>query len=127
MSLLVGQGEPLPEFLKCEGEWIVKGYLYLYVPDDAQLIGGSAPRFTAGAARHDGADCVGFDAAQLAAAFEIDVPTLRIANQNHTLICLGVADVPPKHGGVSAKAYGFQIGDRKQMLTVERDQSQGTA
>jgi hypothetical protein len=127
MSDMTGQGSPLPEFLKCEGEWIVEGYVYLYSPDDTQLVSGSAPRFTMGAARHDGADCVGFDAAQLAAALKVDVATLRAANRARTLIFLGVADVPPKHGGVSAIVYGFQIGEQKASLTIERDQHQGTA
>lgn len=120
---LRGQGKPLPIFLEADGEWIVEGYIFLYHSGE----GASAAKFTMQAARHDGELCVGFDLSQLAAAIGVDIETLVTANQNGTLVLLGTADVPPIHGGASAKEYGFRIGDKQGSLTIETDQQSGQA
>jgi hypothetical protein len=127
MKQSTGQGTPLPEFLKCDGEWVLEGYVYLYYSDTTQSQSGLAPRFTVGASRHDGARCIGFDVAQLAAELGVDSATVLAANHDHTLIYLGTASVPPTHGGTTATAHGFRIGDRKGFLTVERNDREGTA
>jgi hypothetical protein len=127
MSASRGQGTPLPDFLQCEGEWIVEGHLYLYYSDTTQVLDGAAPRFTVSAQRHDEQPCIGFDAEQLAVALTTDKDVIIAANRNRTLIYLGVADVPPVHGGHSATAYGFRLGDKEGYLTVEHDYREGTA
>jgi hypothetical protein len=121
--MLRGQGKPLPSFMEVDGEWIVEGYIYLYHSGERA----SPAKFTMQAARHDGDLCVGFDSAQLAAAIGVDVKTLVEANQNLTLIALGTADVPPSHGGISAKEYGFRIENKRGSVVIERDQREGTA
>jgi hypothetical protein len=120
---LRGQGKPLPAFIEADGEWIAEGYIFLYHSGERA----SAAKFTMQAARHDGELCVGFDSSQLAAAIGVDVETVVTANQNGTLILLGTADVPPIHGGASAKEYGFRIGDKQGSLTIEIDQRSGQA
>jgi hypothetical protein len=112
-----GQGKPLPQFLKLDGEWIVEGFLFLYHSESENV---SAGTFTRQAERHDGQPCIGFNSAQVAAALGIDVNTLMEANRNHTLIPLGTAAMPPEHGGASATAYGFQIGDKQGYVTIEK-------
>jgi hypothetical protein len=43
------------------------------------------------------------------------------------LIFLGIAPVPPNHGGTRATAYGFRIGEKQISLTVERLDHEGKA
>lgn len=93
----MGQGSPLPAFLKCDGEWIVENHVYLYYSDNDPAHIAPAPTF--GASRHDGAPCVGFDVAHLAAILHVDKTTVLNANHDLALIFLGTADVPPKYGG----------------------------
>ena len=127
MSLAPGQGKPLPDFLKRRGEWVIEGFVFLYHEEGEQAEAGTAPRFTIGASRHDGQPCVGFDVAQLAAAFDLDVATVLAANHDGTLVCRGTAKTQPTHGGASATTYAFQIGDRNVYLTVETNAENGTA
>ena len=120
-----GQGKPLPAFLKCEGEWIIENVAYLYRADYSTL----APKatLTAVAERQDSTYAFGFDSAQLAGAFGIEVSALMEANQNHTLVYVGTQDVRPAHGGSKAVAHHFRIGDSYAALTVENHQQEGTA
>src|SRR5579863_2873727 len=122
--MLRGQGKPLPSFMKLDGEWIVEGFMFLYHSKSEQA---PAATFTRQAERHDGQLCVGFDSSQLAAALGVDVETLLRANQNQTLIVLGTTAVPPNHGGASATAYGFQIGEKQGSLVIESEQQEGHA
>jgi hypothetical protein len=121
-----GQGAPLPDFLKCPGEWIIEGHIFLYYSDD-QSETGAAPRFTRGASRHDGQPCIGFDVAQLAAAFDLDVAAVLAANRDQSLICRGTAPTRAAHGGSSARVYAFRIGDRDAYLTIETNNHEGVA
>jgi hypothetical protein len=114
---LRGQGKPLPPFLKLDGEWIVESFMFFYHSDSEDA---SAGTFTRQAERHDGQLCIGFNAAQLAAALGVDVKTLMEANRNQTLVPLGIATAQPEHGGASATAYGFKIGEKQGYITVER-------
>ena len=110
--------------MELDGEWIVEGFIFLYHSESERA---PAATFTRHAERHDGQLCVGFDSSQLAAALSVDVETLVKANQNQTLIVLGTAAVPPTHGGASATAYGFQIGDNQGSVVIESDQQEGRA
>ena len=123
----VGQGKPLPDFMKREGAWIVEGHLFLYWSDPSQSEGGSAPRFTVGARRADGSFAYGFAADQLAAGLGVDRETLIAANRDGTLAFLGHVDVPPPHGGRSAREYVFELGEHKGSLTIEVSDDEGTA
>jgi hypothetical protein len=113
---LHGQGKPLPPFLKLDGEWIIEGFLFLYHSESENI---SAGTFTRQAERNDGQPCIGFNAAQVAAVLGVDVKALMKANRNRTLILLGTATVSPEHGGASATAYGFKIGDKQGYVTIE--------
>lgn len=124
MAAQIGQGEPLPEFMKLDGEWIVKGYIFLYHTKDRSF---TPATFTMAAAREDGDFAVGFDSAQLAGAFGIEIDMLIEANQNHSLVFLGEHDGTPIHGGTVAKNYIFAIGDLRGYVTVETNQQEGTA
>jgi hypothetical protein len=117
-QVLRGQGKPLPEFLKLDGEWIVESHMFLYHSDSED--DPSAGTFTRQAERHDGQLCIGFNATQVAIALGVDLKTLLEANRNQTLVPLGVAQVQPKRGGISATSYGFKIGERQGALVVER-------
>jgi hypothetical protein len=123
--MMPGQGKSLPSFMERDGEWIVENYIFLYHSDESRK--NLQARFTVVAARHDGDLCIGFDSAQLASALGVDIPTLITANQNHSLVVLGVTDVPAIHGGKAAKEYGFQLNGRIGSITVETDQQEGTA
>ena len=116
-QMMRGQGKRLPPFLKLDGEWIVEGFVFLYHSDSEDASTGT---FTRQAERHDGQLCIGFNAAQVAAALGVDVKTLMEANRNQTLVALGAASVQPEHGGASAVAYAFKIGEKKGHVTVER-------
>jgi hypothetical protein len=126
MTSLPGQGTPTPDFLGCTGDWILKDHLFIYYWGGSNVRGGSAPRFTISAIRTDGQRCIGFDAEQLAAALGTDSATVIAANRDGTLVYLGVATVDPTHGGQTAKAYGFRLGDREVSLTVEINEKEGT-
>lgn len=121
-----GQGTSLPDFLKCDGEWIIEGHVFLY-SEKNQSVSGLAPRFTVGAARHDSGPCIGFDVSQLAAVFGVGIAYIYRANRDRTLICRGTAATIPKHGGTTATTYAFQIGTKKAFLTVERNDHEGAA
>jgi hypothetical protein len=126
MQSAPGQGKPLPDFLECPGEWVIEGLVYLYYLD-AESEGGTAPRFTRSAVRHDGRPCIGFAVSQLAAAFDLPVAIVLAANRDGTLICRGTAETTPTHGGNSATTYAFQIGERHAYLTVEISDDEGMA
>jgi hypothetical protein len=119
-----GQGTPLPDFLKLDGEWIIENVAFLYHADHS----GESPSatFPVGAEREDGSRALGFDSAQLAEAFGIELSALMEANRSHTLLFVGDMDVAPSHGGISAIAYIFQIGDRQIRLTTETYLQEGT-
>ena len=121
-----GQRTSLPDFLKCDGEWIIEGHAFLYTEKN-QSVSGLAPRFTVGAARHDSAPCIGFDVSQLAAAFGVPIAGIYRANRDRALICRGTAATTPKHGSTTATTYAFQIGTKKAFLTVERNDHEGAA
>jgi len=120
-----GQGKPLPEFMKLDGEWIIENVAFLYHSDYSGQA--RSATFAVGAEREDGSHALGFDSVQLAGAFDIEVSALIEANRNHTLVFVGDMDVVPTHGGTSAIAYIFRIGDRKATLTTEINQQEGTA
>jgi hypothetical protein len=121
-----GQGKPLPEFLKLAGEWIIEGYFFLYY-SDGQAATEDAPRFTRGASREDGQPCIGFDIAQLAAALDLKVDDVLLANQQRRLVLRGTADTPPTHGGKRATVYAFRVGDRNGYLTIETSHAEKVA
>jgi hypothetical protein len=127
MQSAPGQGKPLPDSLKCPGEWVIEDLVFLYYSDANQSEAGTAPRFTRGAERDDGRPCIGFDVSQLAAAFDLSAAAILAANHDHTLICRGTAKTPPTHGGHSATTYAFQIGERHAYLTVETNDNEGAA
>jgi len=122
-----GQGNPIPSFLKREGEWIIENVAFLYRADYS--VASPEASLTVVAERQDGSYAWGFDSSQLAGAFGIEVTALLAANQNNTLVYVGTKDVAPGHGGYSAVAHIFRIGDRYATLTVEthRHQQEGTA
>ena len=76
---------------------------------------------------YQGNPCVGLDADQLAGALRVDRTTLIAANRDWSLIFLGTANMPPRHGGLRATAYGFRLGDREDYLTIETNPHEGTA
>jgi hypothetical protein len=116
-----GQGKPLPALMKLSGEWIIENVVFLYHSDYS--ISSPSATFPVRAEREDGSYALGFDAAQLAGAFEIDVSALIDANRNHTLVFVGDIDVVPTHGGVSAVAYIFRIGDRQASVVTDLGKS----
>ena len=116
-----GQGKPLPPFLQIDGEWIIENHVFLYHSDNSSS--GALTRI----AETTGAPAIGFDVAQLAAEFEVDVPTIIAANRNHTLAFRGTQKIAPTHGGDSAIAYWFGLGNVRKFLTIERYHNEGTA
>lgn len=123
--MMRGQGEPLPDFMQADGEWIVENHLFLY--REANIEMNPTARFTVGSRRIDGTHAIGFDAVQLAAVLKVDVDAVVRANKEGSLIFLGTADVPPSHGGSSATGYGFKIGETEGYLTLEMNHPQGSA
>jgi hypothetical protein len=117
-----GQGDPLPSFMAVEGEWIIEDVALLY--HSGHL---SKASFTLAQERQDGSYAIGFDSAQLAASFGIEIDALVQANRNQTLVFVGTSDVAPIHGGASAVEYLFRIGETTAILTIESDQQEGTA
>jgi hypothetical protein len=125
--MTTGQGKPLPPSMKCQGEWIVEGHLYLYYSDHDQSQSVSTPMLTVGVGRVDGGFAFGVDAAHLAAALKTDRDTVIAANRDGTLKFLGIADVPPSRSGISATRYVFQLGEQKGSFTIEKGNPEGTA
>jgi hypothetical protein len=120
-----GQGEPLPSAIGVRGEWIIKNVAFIYHEgDDASE---PSPTFTRRAEREDGSYAMGFVAAQLAAAFGIETPSLMQANRNGLLTFVGDRSVAPSHGGISAVEYIFRIGGTHASLTTEIYQQEGRA
>jgi hypothetical protein len=126
MAAMRGQGTPLPDSLQCEGAWVVEDYLYLYWGSGGDVRAGPTAQFSVGA-WYQGNPCVGLDADQLAGALRVDRTTLIAANRDWSLIFLGTANMPPRHGGLRATAYGFRLGDREDYLTIETNPHEGTA
>ena len=120
-----GQGKPLPDFMNTNGEWIIENVAFLYHADYSNR--SPTTTMTMVAERVDGSHAMGFDSAQLAGAFDIEVEALMQANKNQALIFVGDTDVLPTRGGRKAVAYLFQIGERKASITVETDQKEGAA
>ena len=77
-----GQGNPIPSFLKREGEWIIENVAFLYRADYS--VASPEASLTVVAERQDGSYARGFDSSQLSGAFGIEVTALLAANQNHT-------------------------------------------
>ena len=121
---MIGQGKPLPSFMQLDGEWIIENHIFLYHSKSRVA---STATFTIGAEKEDGSHAIGFDSVQLAATLGVDIPTLLEGNRNGTLIFLGDMDAAPSHGGISAKAYSFRLGEHQGFLTIEIDQQEGTA
>lgn len=118
-----GQGNPLPPNMKLDGEWIIENVAFLYYTNEVA----SEATFTIGQAKEDGTFAIGFDAAQLAAEFGIDVSSLLQANQSEMLVFVGTKDTAPTHGGISATEYVFGIGERRAILISETYQQEGNA
>jgi hypothetical protein len=117
-----GQGNPLPDFMKSDGEWIIENVAFLYHAVHSTQ---STATFTVGAAREDGSYARGFDSLQLAGQFGIDVESLLEANRSGLLVYVGDKDVPPTRGGVSAVSHIFRIRDHRASLIVETYQQEG--
>jgi hypothetical protein len=117
------QGAPLPDSLQVKGQWVVEGFLYLYIDDTENVATGT---FSRQAGRLDDQLCVGFNAASVARSLGVDVATLMDANSNRALAVLGTAKVPPQRGGRDATAYGFRLGDKEGYVTIE-GYDEGTA
>jgi len=115
--MMPGQGKPLPDFLQCNGEWVFEGRLFIYHADETPSIS-----MTMGAERHDGEPCIGIPSDRLAAELGVSNDELIEANKAGLLEYLGEAQVPSLHGGLSATAYGFRLGEMRGMVTVEISQ-----
>lgn len=120
------QGEPVAENLHPSAQWVIYERIFLYEPIEAIA---SVPRaqFTTGLQRYDGETCIGFSWSQVAAALGVTSKEVLSANIDGSLIFHGCAQIPPSHGGLTATAYGFSIGDRRGYITVEKNQNEGTA
>jgi len=117
MTRAIGQGAPLPADLRCNGEWIVEEFFFLYHGEN-RFGGPSRFEITIGA-RFNGNECIGFHAAQIALMFKVDEATIVAANKSGDLEFLGTAKVAPAYGGQTATAYGFRLGDKKDCLTAK--------
>jgi hypothetical protein len=120
-----GQGEPLPRDFPYKGQWLIQHVVFLYRPGAAELIGGTAPRFTA-TATSNGRECKGFDATQLAAAFGIEPDQLFAANEAGTLSLLKTEDAS-ELTGIPALRFIFGIGEKQIELVVEAPRDPGSA
>jgi hypothetical protein len=111
--------------MKLEGAWLIKNVVFIY--HENRLSAEPSATFTFRAQRDDGTYAMGFDSAQLAAVFGIEVDTLMEANRNGMLVFVGDRDAVPSHGGTSAVEYIFRIGGRHASLVTETYQQEGSA
>jgi hypothetical protein len=119
MIPLAGQGKPLPPGFPQRGEWLLENRMFLCRPDEDRSPGGGRPQFTASGPSPDGGWCVGFDAAELASALDVEVELIFEANRKGALVLARTEDVPPTYGGAGAKLYVFRLGERQAGLTIE--------
>jgi hypothetical protein len=82
---LAGQGEPLPADFPYEGEWILRPRMFLYVRDEPSRAAPTVPQFTVSVNTLEEDWSFGFDAGQLAAAFNVTTDALREANRRGEL------------------------------------------
>jgi hypothetical protein len=124
---LAGQGKPLPLDFSHKGQWLLENRIFLYRSKSTQTFSGPELTFTASCPSPDGEGCFGFDATQLALAFQISSEQIFEHNRAHTLFLVSDDDVPATQGFVAAKLYIFQIGDYQAAVTVERGRRGGKA
>lgn len=113
---LSGQGRPLPPDFPYKGEWLLANRIFLYRPDAPTRSEVQMSVFL-----NYGRDdwMLGLDATQLADGFGIDADVLFEHNRAHTLYLIDADDVAPSRGGLRAKRYIFQIGDRQIPIFLE--------
>lgn len=117
---LIGQGKPLSPDFAYQGEWLHEAQIFLYRPTQAE-----SPEITA-PVDNGKAKSLGFNAAQLASAFNLDIERVFEHNRAGTLY-LRVAEVPPSVGAIKAKLFIFEA-DRCQIgVTIELGLPKGNA
>jgi hypothetical protein len=122
MRLPLGQGEPLPPDFPYQGAWIVENTLFLYQPDGAQIVAGTAPRFTAsGPGFGEGKVSVGIDASQLAAAFTISIDDIFAANRDGSLAITGARTLPAHPLGDNAREFVFRLAEQTRALVLTQN------
>ncbi len=111
------QGQKLPEFTQCNGEWIEKPAVFFYHSSIGQ--GPVSARLPMYIEFKDGSCAVGVDAEQLAAEMGVNIADLIDANHSGALQFLGVVSTDPRHGGTKALAYASLLGNYQGNLTIE--------
>jgi hypothetical protein len=104
---LDGQGEPLPESVQAEGQWVWRNRLFLYKPGDVQKTGSATMTMTL--RRPDGSGARGIDAIRLAEQLGVSIAELFAHNVAGTLFVAAHRD-EPRYGGNAATTYRFRIG-----------------
>lgn len=114
--LLDGQGEPLPESMQVEGQWVWWNRLFLYRPRDGQEPG--IVTITMTLRRPDGSVARGVDASPLAEQLEVSVDQLFEHNVAGTLY-VAAHRGGPRHAGNTAITYRFRIDAMRAYRTFE--------
>jgi hypothetical protein len=117
--LLPGQGIPLPADSPYRGAWVLEDRVFIYWPDGTQLVGGDAPRFTVMWDSPSGKQSVGFDAEQVAGAFDISIDELFSANNDGRFTFAGTNDADPIHGGTNATRFVFRLNGEARAIVAE--------
>jgi hypothetical protein len=127
MVMHSGQGAPLPADWPYEGQWVVDRIIFMYRPDNSQMLGGINPRFIASVTMDDGSVAVGFDASQIASWFETDVDTILASNSDGSLMLVETEDISASRGGSRAKRFVFQFRNRKKAFILEAPNKQANS
>ena len=110
-----GQGEPLPDFAKLDGEWIWLNHLFLYQSGSPLQLGAA---LTIRLERTDGGNAVGVDADRLAVQLGLSAAALRAHNRAGTLFVAGRRDDLPGGAG-SVATYRFRVGNAEATMAFE--------
>ena len=122
---LSGQGEPLPDDVPFQGEWLTRDALFLYRPSDISAPVSGNVRFVAGFQAPDGEWCLGFDAALLARELGVGIDDLFSHNRAGSLH-LAFAPAAATQGG-NAMLYRFRVGETTTHQRVEVGIPEGRA